>query len=130
MIFLVSSGKMIFLFPENMILFFRWKVKNVLSLKKYMEIWYILQMLWKDGLSEKLALEHDLSYIIRKDGIFFPKKYDIFFTDGKWKTIFLKKYVEIWYFLYVGKGGISFSYKYEITLLLKKQRRSFSEKYT
>ena len=41
----------------------------------------------------------------------------IFFTDGKWKMIFLKKYMEIWCFLYIGKGGISFSYKYEITLL-------------
>ena len=38
MIFLVSSGKMIFLFPENMILFFRRKMKDDLSQKKYMEI--------------------------------------------------------------------------------------------
>ena len=45
----------------------------------------------------------------------------IFFTDGKWKMIFLKKYMEIWCFLYIGKGGISFSYKYEITLLSKKK---------
>ena len=29
------------------------------------------------------------------------------FTDGKLKMIFLKKYMEIWSFLYVGKGGIS-----------------------
>ena len=34
MIFLVSSGNMIFLFPENMILFFRWKMKNDLPQKK------------------------------------------------------------------------------------------------
>ena len=33
MIFLVSSGKMIFLFPENMILFFRRKMKDDLSQK-------------------------------------------------------------------------------------------------
>ena len=39
MIFLVVlSGKMIFLFPENMILFFRRKMKDDLSQKKYMEI--------------------------------------------------------------------------------------------
>ena len=31
MIFLVSSGKMIFLFPENMILYFRRKINNDLS---------------------------------------------------------------------------------------------------
>ena len=90
MIFLVSSGKMIFLFPENMIVFFRRKMKDDLSKTKYMEIWYILQMFWKDGLSKKLALECDLSYIMRKDGISFSRKYDIFFTEGKWKMIFLK----------------------------------------
>ena len=105
-------------------------MKDDLSQKKYMEIWYILQMFQKDGLSKKIALEYDLSYIMRKDGISFSRKYDIFFTDGKWKMIFLKKYMEIWCFLYVGKGGISFSYKYEITLLSKKQRWSFPEKYT
>ena len=33
MIFLVSSGKMIFLFPENMIIFFRQKTKDDLSQK-------------------------------------------------------------------------------------------------
>ena len=33
MIFLVSLGKMIFLFPENMILFFRQKMKDYLSQK-------------------------------------------------------------------------------------------------
>ena len=39
MIFLVVLfGKMIFLFPENMILFFRRKMKDDLSQKKYMEI--------------------------------------------------------------------------------------------
>ena len=34
MIFVVSSGKMIFLFPENMILSFRWNMEDDLS-KKY-----------------------------------------------------------------------------------------------
>ena len=130
MIFLVSSGKMIFLFPENMILFFRRKMKDDLSQKKYMEKWCILQMFWKDGLSKTIALEYHFSYILWKDGISFSRKYDIFCTDGKRKMIFLKKYMEIWCFLFVGKGVISFSYKYEIALLSKKQRWSFPEKYT
>ena len=76
MIFLVSSGKMIFLLPEN-ILFFRRKMKNDLSQKKYMEIWYFLQMFCKIGLSEKTEMEYDLSYIMRKDAISFSWKYDI-----------------------------------------------------
>ena len=33
MIFLVLSGKMMFLFPENVILFFRWEMKDDLSQK-------------------------------------------------------------------------------------------------
>ena len=59
MIFLVSSGKMIFLFPENMILFFRQKM-NDLSENIYMEIveiCYTLQLFWKVGLSKKIPLE-------------------------------------------------------------------------
>ena len=51
MIVLVLSEKMIFPFPENMILHLRWKMKD--DLKKYMEIWYFLQTFWKDGLSIK-----------------------------------------------------------------------------
>ena len=98
--------------------------------KKTHGMWYILQMFWKDDLSKKIAPEYDLFSIIRNDGIFFSRKYDIFSTNWKWKMIFLKKYMEIWCFLYIGKGGISFSYKYEITLLSKKQRWSFPEKYT
>ena len=53
MIFLVSSRKIIFLFPENMTLFFRQKMEDDLSQKKYVEIWYILDMFWKDGLYRK-----------------------------------------------------------------------------
>ena len=44
---------------------------------------FFFQMFRKDDLSKKIALEYDLSYIIRKDDISFPRKYDIFFTDGK-----------------------------------------------
>ena len=112
-----------------MILFFSRKMEDDLSQKKkYMEIWYILQMFWKDGLSKRIALEYDLSYIMRKDGMSFSRKYDIFFTDEKWKMIFLKKYMQTWHFLYVGKDGISFSCKYETTLLSKKAKMTFSRK--
>ena len=38
---------------------------------------FFFQMFWKGGLSKKLALEYDLSCIIRKDDISFPRKYDI-----------------------------------------------------
>ena len=53
----------------------------------------------KCSFQKKIALWYDLSCIIWKM-FFFSGRYDIFF-DGKWKMIFLKKYMEIWYFLYV-----------------------------
>ena len=52
MIFLVLSGKVIYPFPEKMILHLWHKMKNDLS-KKYMEIWYFLQAPQKDGLSKR-----------------------------------------------------------------------------
>ena len=72
-IFPLLSGIMVFNFPENMILLYRWKMKDNLSWKKCMEVRYFLQMLWKDGLFKKIVLEYDLSCIIWKDGIFFPE---------------------------------------------------------
>ena len=35
-------------------------------------------MFRKDGLSKKIALEYNLSYIMRKHGISFSRRYDIF----------------------------------------------------
>ena len=79
MIFLVLLGKMIFLFPENMILFFWQKMKDDLSRKKYMEILYFLQIFWKDSLFKTIAQEYDISCIIWKDGILSPKTWYFFF---------------------------------------------------
>ena len=57
MIFLVLSRKTIFLFPKNMTLFVRQKMKDDLSQKKLRgNIRYFFQMFWKDGFSKKVAL--------------------------------------------------------------------------
>ena len=53
MIFLVLSKKIMFLFPENMILDLRRKMKDDLSQKKLTKIWYFLQTFWKDSLFKK-----------------------------------------------------------------------------
>ena len=101
MIFLVSAGKMIFLFPQNMILFFRLKMKDDLSQKKYVEIWYIIQMFQEDGLSKKNALEYDLSYIMRKEGISFSHFFlqteneRWYFWKNTWKYDVLCKLVKV-----------------------------------
>ena len=78
MIFLISLGKMIYLFLENTIFFFRRRMKDELP-KKNTEICYILQIFWKKWFFKKFLLEYDLSSIIRKDGIFFTKIWYFFY---------------------------------------------------
>ena len=71
MILLVLSGKMIFIFPGNLIVLPGRKTKDGLSQKtKYMEIWYFLQMFWKDGLF-KNGIWSFLYYL--KRWYFFPE---------------------------------------------------------
>ena len=81
MIFFVSSGKMVFLFPENMILFFRRKMKDDLS-EKITWKYIFFKCSEKIVFPKKIALEYDLSCIIRKDGISDSRKY-VFSTDRK-----------------------------------------------
>ena len=119
MIFLVLSGKMIFLFPENIILFFRRKMKDDLSQKNT----------WKYDIffkcSEKMVFPKNIALnIIWKDYTFFTQKYDIFSLDEKWKMIFLQKYREMWFFcIYVQMLQIRY-----YPSAKKIQRRSSHEK--
>ena len=71
MIFLVSSGKMIFLFPKNMVLFFRRKMKDNLSQKNTWKYDAFFKCSEKMVFPKKIALGYYLSYIMRKDGISF-----------------------------------------------------------
>ena len=82
MIFLVLSGKMIFLFLENIILHLRRKMKDHLSQKNTQKYDVFLKLSEKMVFSKRAALEHNLSGIIWKDGIFF-RKYDIFSLGRK-----------------------------------------------
>ena len=98
MIFLVLPGKMIFLFPENMILPLGEKMKDGLSQKNT----------WKYDIffrcSEKMVFKiWFFLYYLERWYLFF-RKHDIFSLDGKWMMIFLKKYMEIWYFLHIRVG--------------------------
>ena len=73
MIFLVFLGKMIFLYPENMILPPRRKMKDNLSQKNTREFDIFFQCSEKMVFPKSTAPGHDLSCIIWKDGVFFPK---------------------------------------------------------
>ena len=81
MIFSVLSGKMIFIFPETIILFFRRKMKDDLSQTKYMKIWFFLQMFWKDDLSKKRSYWNMVFLVLlsRKMIFLFPENIVLFF---------------------------------------------------
>ena len=83
---------MIFIFPENMIL-----PHN--NIRKY-DIFF--KRSEKMVFSKRAALGHDLSCIIWRDGFFSGKQ--IFSLGDTWGMIFLKKYIEIWYFLCTRTG--------------------------
>ena len=93
MIFLVLSGKIIVLFPENTISHLRRKMKDDLSQKNTRKYEILKDDLFKKGCTRTWS-----SCIIWKDGIF-SGKHDIFSLGRKWKMTFLKKYIEIYYFL-------------------------------
>ena len=79
MIFLVLSGKMIFLFPENMILFFRRKMKADLSQKKIHGNMIFSSNVPRKLSFQKMTLEYHLFCIIWKDGLFFLPENMMFF---------------------------------------------------
>ena len=89
-IFLALLGKMIFLFPENMILYLRRKMKDDLSQKNTWRYDIFFEPSEKMVFPRRAPPTHDLSCIIWRDGIFFPE--NIVFP-------FLRKYMEIWHFL-------------------------------
>ena len=97
MIFLVLSGKTMFLFPENMIWHLRRTMKDDISQKKNTRKYDIFfKLSEKKVFAKRAAPWHDLSCIIWKDGIF-SRKHDIFswteserqsFSKNIWKYIF------------------------------------------
>ena len=103
MIFLVLLGKIMFLFPENMILYLRRNMKDDLSQKNTRKYDIFFKLSEKMVFPKRAAPAHDLSCIIWKDGIF-SRKHDIFSLGRKWEMTFLKKYMEIWYFLCTRTG--------------------------
>ena len=81
MIFLLLSRKMIFLFPEKMILSLRRKMKDDLSQKNTRKYYIFFKLSEKMAFPKRAAPAHDLSCIIWKDGIFSENM--IFFPGQK-----------------------------------------------
>ena len=124
MIFLVLLGKIIFIFAENMILFFRQKRNDDLCQKIHANTMF-LQMFWKDDFSKKIALGYGIFCNTCKDSIsFFPKIWYFFFKRKLKDDLFQKIHANVILSLCMYKH-----YKY-ITLLPKKSKIAFSWKNT
>ena len=62
------------------------KVTNLLNIQEEIDNFsqfFLKKMFRIDGLSKNIALEYDLSCVIRKDDISFSRKYNIFSLDRK-----------------------------------------------
>ena len=119
LIFLVLSGKIIFLFHENMILPPGGKCKMIFLKKKYTEIWYLVQIFEKMVFSKRIAPVHDLNCTIWKGGTF-SRKHGIFSLDRKRERGDLSQEVH---------GNMIYSIWYVPRLPAKKnQRRSYPSK--
>ena len=88
-------------------------------LKKINENRYFLKMFWKDRLFKKgrAGTWSSLYYLGR--WFFFPRKHDLFSLGGKWEAIFLKKYIEIWYFLCTRTGVTNVAPRHSVKKNLK-----------
>ena len=83
----------------DLILDTKWKMIFLKKKTKKLEIWYFLQMFWKDGLSRKFVPEHNI--------YFFQKIWYFCFGRKMKEDDFIIKRVEIWYFLYIYVGVTS-----------------------
>ena len=90
--------------------------------KKYTEIRYCLQTIWKNRLfkRDRAGTWSFFSYLKRR--YFFP---DIFSLGRKWESTFLKKYMEIWNFLCTSTGATNVVSRSSVK---KIQRRSYLAK--
>ena len=135
MIFLVLSGKMIFVFPENIILFFRRKMKDDLSQKNTWKydiffkcsekmvfpkrlLWNMIFLVVLSGKMIFLFSENKILFFRRKmEDNLFPKsiwKYDISFKCTE-KIVFPKKQLHLnMIFLVLSGKMVFFTGKYDI----------------
>ena len=96
-IFLVLSGKLIFIFPElwSYTLGGKWKMiflkkihGNMTFSSKFLKRW-----------SFQKGPRRDMIFLVLSGKmVFFSQKHDIFSLGRKWEVAFLRKYMEIWHF--------------------------------
>ena len=105
MIFLVLFGKIMFLFLENMILTLDRKWKMIFFQKKIQG-----NMIFSSGLPKRRSFQkkkprRDMIFLVLSgEMVFFSQKHDLFSLARKPAMTFLKKYMDIWYFLCTSMG--------------------------
>ena len=115
-----------FLFPENMILFFRRKRKDDLSQKNTWKHDVFCKCSEKMVFPKKVAQEYDLFCNNWKGGIsFFPKIGYLFFRQKMKNDLFQKIHGNMIFSVYLYK-----CYKYDVILLSKKAKIIFTRKNT
>ena len=131
MIFFVLSWKMIFLLPEKMILSPRRKIKDDLSQKNKQKThtWeYDIFFRCSEKMVFSKKLQWNMIFLVLPGKMgFFSRKFDIFSLGGKWKMIFAKKHMEIWYFLYIRTGATRTTSRFPAKNC---QRWSYQQKFT
>ena len=118
MIFLVSSGKRIFLFPENMILLFRRKMKDHLSQKNMWK--YDIFFKYSENIVSPKKSHWNIIFLLSSGKmafLFFRENMIFFLRTENERWSFSKNTCKYYVFCMFGIDCISFSYKYEITLL-------------
>ena len=99
----IISGKIILLLPENMILHLRWKMKDDLLKKIHVNMIFSSNFL-KRWSFQKGPRRDVIILLLSGEMVFLSQKHDILSLGRKWEMTFLKKYMEIWYFLCTRTG--------------------------
>ena len=121
MIFLVLLGKIMFLFPENMILRLRWKMKDDLSQKISRKCGIFFKLSVKKAFSKRAAKEHDLSCIIWKNDIFSPKTWYFFLRQEVRDDLCQEIHGNMKFSVYTYgcyKRGVTFLYQKKLKMVL------------
>ena len=123
MIFLVLSGKRIFLFPKNMILYLRQKTKMIFLKKIHGNMMFSSNFL-KRWTFQKGPCRHMMFFVLSGKMASFSWKH-IFSLGTKWGEVLPRKYMEIWHFLCTCTGVTNVVAR---LFVKKNQRWSYPEK--
>ena len=115
--FLYYRERIYFLFPKIWSYTLDGKGKMIFLKKNTWKYVIFFRSPEKMVFPKRAVSAYDLSCIIWKDGIFFPRKHDLSSSGRKWKTASPSKYMETWCFAQRGKT-VNLTYRVESWLFL------------